>query len=109
MASLVALAVNGFMVAPSVSLTIAVLLRRWWWWYLSCFWGKELRIGVEGFISLRFINVVILVLPHYLDNQPFKGIGLPKVHHQFILEVFDLIELLVGLLDGFVEAGGFVS
>ena len=31
MASTVTLAVSGFMVAPSVSLAIAVLLRRWWW------------------------------------------------------------------------------
>ena len=76
---------------------------------MSHLWRKELCIGVEGFVGLHFICVVIPVLPYYLDDQPFKGVGLPKVHHQFILEVFNLIELLVGLLDGFVEAGGFVS
>ena len=31
MASMVALAVSGFMVTPSMSLAIAVLLRRQWW------------------------------------------------------------------------------
>jgi hypothetical protein len=64
---------------------------------------------VEGFIGLRFIGIVIPVLPHYLDDKPFKGVGLPKVCYQFVLEVFDPIELLVGLLDGLVEAGSFVS
>jgi hypothetical protein len=63
---------------------------------------------MEGFISFRFIGVVIPVLPHYMDDQPFKGVGLPKVSHHLFLEVFNLVKLLVGLLDSFVEAGGFV-
>ena len=63
---------------------------------------------MEGFVGLCFVSVVILVLPHYLDNQSFKGIGLSKVSHHLILEVFDLIELLIGLLDSFVKAGSFV-
>jgi hypothetical protein len=63
---------------------------------------------VKGLIGFHFIGVVVPVLPHYLDDQPFKGIGLPKVSHHLFLEVFNLVELLVGLLDSFVEAGGFV-
>jgi hypothetical protein len=60
---------------------------------------------MEGLIGLHFVSIIVLVLPHYLDNQPFEGIGLPKVSHHFFLEVFDLIKLLVGLLNSLVEAG----
>jgi hypothetical protein len=108
MASAVTFAVSGFMVAPSVGLAIAILFRRGRWWFHGCVRREEFCIGMEGLVGLRFISVVVPVLPYYLYDQPFKGIGLPKVSHHFFLEVFDLIELLIGLLNSFVEVGSFV-
>ena len=58
---------------------------------MHCFWGDEFYIGVKGLFSLCFVLVIVPVLPHDLNDQSFKGIGLLEIDHQLILKAFNFI------------------